>query len=120
MQYLTYEEYAELGGAAVDAAGFPAAERKARALMDDWTMNRVRETCASTEDVPGCVKEAMAVAVDALPGLSGERVASFSNGQDSFTFDTARDECAELYDECCALLPASLTSRCVGGCRACA
>ena len=116
MQYLTFEEYAGLGGSAVSEADFPSAERRARALVDDWTMGRVREGCASTEGVPVCVKEAMAVAVDAVPGLSGERVSSFSNGQDSFTFDTTVDEEGALYDKVCALLPVSLVSRAVGPC----
>lgn len=114
MAYLTYEEYKEMGGSAVSEQDFQQAERRARALMDDWTMGRVRAMQEAGDPVPECVKEAMCVAVDAVPGLSGERVSSFDNGVDSFTFDTSRDETGELYDAVCAMLPVRLVSRWAG------
>ena len=114
MAYLTYEEYTSLGGSSISEQDFPQAERRARALMDDWTMGRVKAMQDEGDPIPECVKEAMCIAVDAVPGLSGERVSSFSNGVDSFTFDTARDEAGELYDAVCAMLPVRLVTRWAG------
>lgn len=113
MAYLTFEEYQGMGGA-VPQAEFASCERRARALLDDWTLGRVRRMADAGDELPACVKDAMCVMVDAMPGLSGDRVSSFGNGVDSFTFDTSRDELAELYDTVCAMLPVRLVCRWVG------
>ena len=114
MSYLTYEEYKEMGGSSVSEQDFQQAERRARALMDDWTMGRVRAMQEAGGPVPECVKEAMCIAVDAVPGLSGERVSSFDNGVDTFTVDTSREGTGERYDAVCAMLPVRLVSRWAG------
>ena len=109
MQYLTYEEYKAMGGSAPEV-DFPALERRARAYVDDWTLGRVMRRYGAADDVPECVKECMFAVIGCMPGAGGgDRVSSFSNGQDSFTFDLAPDEEAPAYAEALRLLPPDLT-----------
>lgn len=62
-------------------------------LIDAWTCDRVGRAVANDEEVPERVMLLYFAIIDGLPGLtdassaSGERVSSFSNGIDSYSFD---------------------------------
>jgi len=79
LEYLTYEEYKNLGGA-VDQSAFPKLERQARRKLDYFTQNRI-------VTVDSDIKEVMAGFIDMLNdnnvvvGLS-----SYSNGIESFGY----------------------------------
>lgn len=107
--YIDYARYAQLGGS-VSEADFPRMERRAERLLDDWTMGRIRRM---QQPLPPYVAEAMTEIVDALPGMEGERVTSFSNGVTSFAFDVSKSEESSLYDEVARIVPPQIMSRSV-------
>ena len=59
--YLTYEEYAEMGGTAAEAA-FSRLEYMARKRIDRYTQNRVK----AMEEVPEAVKRCMVELINAM------------------------------------------------------
>lgn len=60
-QYLTYQQYVSLGGTA-EMSAFPLLERRARAKLDYWTMNRIT-------DVDGDIQLCMTLIVNALDNV---------------------------------------------------
>lgn len=67
----------------------------ADAIIDDWTLERVGRAVENGEELPRIVITVYAAIIDNLPALisnskveSGAEVSSFSNGIDSFSFDT--------------------------------
>ena len=103
--YLTYQEYKEMGGSLSETA-YPRFERKAEYHMDYWTLDRIKKL----EEIPECVKDAMYEVIEGLPSLDGERVTSFSNGVNSFSFDTSTSEIDSLYQKVKVMLPVELIS----------
>lgn len=103
--YLTYEEYREMGGSLSETA-YPRFERKAEYYMDYWTLDRIKKL----EEIPECAKDAMFEVIENLPSLDGERVTSFSNGVNSFSFDTTTNELDRLYQKVKGMLPVELIS----------
>ena len=76
-QYLTYDEYAAIGGEVSESA-YPKYERKAHRLIDKHTFNRLHDMEVIEEEV----KDAIALMIDVLfKDDSGEKVTSFSNGK---------------------------------------
>ena len=59
--YLTYEEYAEMGGTAAEAA-YSRLEYMARKRIDRYTQNRVK----AMEEVPEAVKRCMVELINAM------------------------------------------------------
>lgn len=110
--YLTYEQYAELGGSASEA-DFPALERRARYKLDYWTLDRLKAYESVPEQWAEAVAMAMTDIIDTLPNLGGERVTSFSNGVNSFGFADMSEE-DELYFRVVEILPIDLVSGVVG------
>lgn len=127
--YLYYDEYVELGGHEFTDDAFSDAEVRAELILDDLTLNRLRELDWRSFDWARRVKRAMTVAVDSLPALDsafssdvagGAGLSSFSNGVDSFSFSSS-NEAGEyetvrgsLAGRLVAILPVELCSACVG------
>ena len=121
MPYLSWERYAELGGSAYDAEGFPAAESRAESYIDAWTLGRARID-GKREPFADEVARATFAVVESLPGIDAAEesaaggVSSFSNGTDtvSFTAPTEGATVAEVLAKRRALaaLPVELVSAC--------
>lgn len=110
-QYLTYQQYVSNGGTAEESA-FPVLERMARAKLDYWTHDRIR-------DVDCDIMLCMTLIVNALDNAQkisqGGPVSSFSNDGVSVSFDTQRmkteeDTMASVYDQVVEILPVELVS----------
>lgn len=69
--YLTYEEYAEMGGTAAEAA-FPRLEYMARKRIDRYTQNRVK----AMQEVPEAVKRCIVELVNAMGVTDPTKTAS--------------------------------------------
>ena len=128
--YLTFEEYKQLGGT-YDEEQFAAYEPQAEVLLDNWTLNRLRNEDVQ-KDVAWLgydkhVKAVMVKLVQDWPAIqkaretraSGGEVTSFSNGVNSFSFGAgssgrATDAEDMAYYEACQLLPVDLISAAVG------
>lgn len=107
--YLTYDKYQEMGGTMPEAE-YPMAERRARALLDDWTLGRVKRL----EEIPEEVELAMYEIIDRLGvAYDANNVSSFGNGVNSIGFTSASDQRAELFDIVKAILPVELISAAV-------
>lgn len=120
--YLTYGDYAALGGTVAEDA-FAAAEAEAELWLDEVTMGRVADMA---EPYPAYVSRAMAYLVDHAAAIrsgeeaaaGGDTVKQFSNGVDSFQFVTGSDAAYNAAWEVakarvCAILPISLISKAV-------
>lgn len=103
--YLTFEEYKDMGGTLSEGA-YSRFERKAEYYLDYWTLDRIK----NFEEIPECVKDAMFEVIEKLPSLDGERVTSFSNGVNSFSFDTSTSDLDSLYNKIKVMLPVELIS----------
>lgn len=90
--YLTYEEYAEMGGIA-DAAIYPRLEMKARRLIDYGTHNRLTDENPVRESVRHCMYELiqMLYADESATGGSGREIASISNDGVSIAYTDAQN-----------------------------
>lgn len=90
--YLTYEEYAEMGGT-VDAAIYPRFEMKARRLIDFETHNRLTGENPIRESVRYCMYELiqMLYADESAAGGSGREIASISNDGVSVAYADAQN-----------------------------
>lgn len=124
--YVTFEQYSETAlDPTVDAARYAALAPYADLAIDHWTVDRVGRAHAAGETLPDCVVAVYVAAIEALPAIladskGGDRVASFSNGVDTFTFENA-DAVSRLSDQLSWLvnmLPVEWISACVGGCHA--
>ena len=104
-QYLTYDEYTAIGGEVSESA-YPKYERKAHRLIDKHTFNRLHDMEVIEEEV----KDAIALMIDVLfKDDSGEKVTSFSNGKNSFSF-TYEKTTDQLINDIVSCLPISLIS----------
>lgn len=109
--YLTHERYAAMGGMLPEGAEYENAERKARALLDDWTLGRVKRLDEPTEEVELAMFEIIGRIGPAFDGNGG--VSSFSNGVNSVSFNASADVRGELYDIVENILPVELISAAV-------
>lgn len=98
---LDYSRYKELGGS-VSTEVFPPLALKAQLLLNEWCSGRLEGYSQSD-----AVDLALTYMVDALSENNGQRLTSFSNGVNSFSF--ADDGRNELYRSVCEILPAELT-----------
>lgn len=90
---------------------YPIAERKARALLDDWTLDRIKRLDEIPEEVELAMFEVIERIGPAFDGNGG--VSSFSNGVNSVSFNASADVRGELYDLVTAILPVELISAAV-------
>lgn len=116
--YLSFDKYKEMGGT-ISEADYPMAERRARALLDDWTLDRVKRL----EEIPEEVELAMYEIISNLGqayggGVGGlANVSSFSNGINTVSFDADSSSASavrsQLYDLVASILPVELISAAV-------
>ncbi len=109
--YITFEQYAALGGKA-DASAFPRLSRLAQKKLDYWTQNRITK---ADEDIQLC----MMLIMDALWKVeNGEsNIASTSNDGLSISYASARTEeqiMGSVYDQVVEILPVELVNLGVG------
>lgn len=109
--YLSYEDYAAMGGKLPDGQEYENAERRARALLDAWTLDRIKRL----DEIPGEVELAMFEVIERIgPAFDGNGgVSSFSNGVNTVSFNASADVRGELYDLVTAILPVDLISAAV-------
>lgn len=95
--YLSYEEYAEMGGK-IPAEAYPRYERKARQQIDRATHCRIRDENPVRENVKGCVYELIAAEQqreEASALSNGGALASASNDGVSVTFASSGTDATE-------------------------
>lgn len=102
MAYITYAEYTELGGK-VQQSDFLDLERKARAKINFFTLDRLK----TIETISDEVKEVMTEFINKLSIADDKTVTSYSNGVESFGY-VAKDITDELYDIAIEMLPIEL------------
>lgn len=122
--YLSYDQYKLFGGA-VEEADYPRMAAFADIAMDHWTLGRIGRAFRDGDELPECVMAAYAATVDAMPdaleSMRGERLKSFSNGVDSYSFadPSSAGELADSVGWVVGMLPVEWVSACVsyeGGC----
>lgn len=99
MAFLTFDEYKEVQGLFMieDEDEFTARANLADLILDQWTLGRASAAVEAGHKLPKAVRQVWCLIADnasEVVGGSDDRVASFSNGQDSYTFQldaTARD-----------------------------
>lgn len=96
--YLSYEDYAEMGGAA-GAAAYPRLELLARQTIDRATHGRLRKEEPVRDAVRYCAFSLInAIAAnEAMGGDSGRAIAAMSNDGVSVTFADAAQACGQAY-----------------------
>lgn len=114
-QYLTYQQYVSNGGTA-EFSAFPLLERRARAKLDYWTQNRIR-------DVDCDIQLSMTLIINALDDArkasQGGTVNSFSNDGVSVSLSapqtrTEEEAMSSVYDQIVEILPVNLVSVVIG------
>lgn len=115
-EYLTYEEYLELGGKVNDEDMFDKELRKAQHLLDYITFDRIPKL----PEIPECVKDLLVEFIDktvTVESASGEAVdaniSSYSNTVEKITYKISTDteKSAELKQLAYRYLPDYLTAR---------
>lgn len=116
--FVDYDTYIDTYHGQVDSARFARVEPMAERVLDVWTAGRVRARGVGEWEAE--VAEATAYLVDHMDAIedaeAGDRVQSFSNGQDSYTFADVdgNPELQRAWRHVMALLPPELGSQCVG------
>lgn len=94
MGYLTYEEYTSLGGKCPSDT-FPSLQFDVESKMDYITSGRLSEMLKDIEEIPLEVKmlEVKLVNIEyaSSSDKSGTGLTSYSNGIESFGYDTSKD-----------------------------
>lgn len=111
-QYLTHQQYVSHGGTA-ELSAFPLLERRARAKLDYWTQNRIKEVDC---DIQLC----MTLIINALDSVevsakAGGSISSFSNDGVSVSYGTQQTKTeaevmSSVYDQVVEILPVELVS----------
>jgi hypothetical protein len=114
--YLTYGEYVALGGAAVDETAFAPLERKAGHYMEYYTQDRVKYLTTIPPEAKEAMTEIINILANSGAGETGEKLASFSNGKVSMSFDLSQTESQQVQNIIMTYLPLSLTRRGVDKC----
>ena len=109
MGYLTFEEYQELGGKC-PADIFPLQQFDVEAKMDYITFGRLSKMIEKLETVPEDIKMIEVIIINNIydmtdnKGLSShEGLSSYSNGIESFSYDTSKTN-DEISQEMCSTL----------------
>lgn len=124
MAYVDKKDYEALSGHTMDDAEYSCKSAYADAYIDSITLDRVGKAVANGEDLPQQVKLVYTLIIDDIDTVTnmGDRVSSFSNGEDSYSFDVSEDSAARIYATAATLLPVEWISACVsyeGGNYAC-
>lgn len=116
MTYLTYDEYMTVQGLyMVTEDEFNARAPYADLIIDNWTLERVKKTVEAGKVLPKAVKLVYCQLIDNMEQINStdERIQSFSNGQDTYTFglsDSVRDM---VWHHALEMLPVEWISACV-------
>lgn len=109
MGYLAFDEYQELGGKC-PADIFPLQQFDVEAKMDYITFGRLSKMIEKLEKVPEDIKMIEVILINnsyditANKGLSSyEGISSYSNGIESFSYDTSKTK-DEILQEMCSTL----------------
>ena len=109
MGYLSFDEYQELGGKC-PADIFPLQQFDVEAKMDYITFGRLSKMIKKLETVPEDIKMLEVILINnsydmtANKGLSSnEGISSYSNGIESFSYDTSKTR-DEIVQEMCSTL----------------
>lgn len=110
--YLTHQQYVSQGGTA-ELSAFPLLERRARAKLDYWTQNRIKDVDCDVQLSMTLIINAMDSAQKSSQG--GGPVSSFSNDGVSVSIDTKavkteEEAMASVYDQVVEILPVELVS----------
>lgn len=104
MNYLTYEEYVQMGGT-LDGAAFNIAERKARYLINSQAGGQTGKRIASLDELPQAVKDCVFDLIPLMVENEGQQISSESQSQggasESYsyvtkTYDEIANECEEI------------------------
>lgn len=94
--YVDYSTFSEHALAELTEDEYARLAPLADAVIDDWTLGRVGRAVNAGEELPDVVVTLYCAIVEALPPIiegskpgTGGLVTSFSNGIDSFSFDTS-------------------------------
>lgn len=118
--YIDYETYASLSASPIASEDFPASEAWAEALLDHWTLNRLQSVDWS--EWTSKVQLVMARLIDSRKSIEADTdsgpLTHFSNGQDSYTFESYGDPLfnaalGKCYGLAVDVLPVELISACV-------
>lgn len=119
--FVDYEDYKDLSlFCSVTEDDYERMSPIADLIVDHWTLGRIGRASARGEELPDGVKALYGAVIEALPtalaeSRGGERVKSFSNGVDSFTFELStvskrlEDQLGWLLD----MMPVEWVSECV-------
>lgn len=114
--YLDYETYQALGGT-VSEADYPASEAWAEAVLDSWTLNRMRsiDWSAWEREVQLVMRRLVDDASAIQSAERGSAISHFSNGVDSYTYADPGENATLAADRGYAMdvLPVDLVSGCV-------
>lgn len=95
-------------------------EYSSRALQADYminniTLDRVKRAVDKGQELPDIIEEVYYKIVNELDAFNGdsERVTSFSNGVDSYSFDVTKTDKERIYEWAVELLPIEWCSVCV-------
>lgn len=107
--YLDYETYTGLVTKPVSEIEYEKVSVIADAVIDTWTLDRVGNAVKDGVELPGIIKALYCSIVNEIPNAmayegSGGKVSSFSNGVDSFSFDTSDTFGKRLKDSCSWIL----------------
>jgi hypothetical protein len=105
--YISYADYQDAGGMQTEAA-FSSIERRAEAKLNFYTQNRIK----ALSEIPQVVKDVMLEFCFFLESSSSmpSNLSSYSNGVESFGFNTSADPYGELYRIAVEMLPIELIS----------
>ena len=121
--YVSYDDYSKLSPNPMGEGEYTRVAPIADAVIDDWTLQRVGKAVKNGEKLPEIVVTVYSTLCDSVPGLmSGSTVdgggvlSSFSNGIDSYGFDTTSSTAKTLQNSLgwlIELLPIEWCSVCV-------
>ena len=110
MGYLSFDEYQKLGGKC-PADIFPLQQFDVEAKMDYITFGRLSKMIEKLEKVPEDIKMIEVILINniyditANKGLSShEGISSYSNGIESFSYDTSKTNDEIVQEMCCTLM----------------
>lgn len=120
MAYVDKSEYEALSGNEMSEDEYTRKSAYADAYIDSVTLDRVGKAVADNEELPQSVKLVYCLIIDETEAFTstGERVSSYSNGEDSYSFDLSDDAQTRIEQTAYMLLPVEWISCCMGGCHA--
>lgn len=113
--YVEYLEYQRFTHNPVVEVDYERIAPYADAYIDNWTLDRVGKAVKNGEELPDVVKMVYSRIIDSVEDINNAdgQVSSFSNGVDSYSFDTSKTMEQRVYNLCMNLLPVEWISACV-------